>query len=142
MEVGVASGLVIGLEVLENHLGPGEPLESLVPVRIQPTEPVVRPVLGVDDIEDTLNEVSFLGIQDVGQVGTGLVAELLGLEEVHVVAGEHVAVAVVVDPAQAVFALRGGGGGSPVLHHEPGGELVQEPRSGAGLWGLCANTEV
>ena len=133
VQEGRAGGLLVVLEVPEHHLGPGEPLEGLVPVNVHASDPVVRPVLGVDDIEDTLNEVSFLGIQDVGQVGPGLVTELLGLEEVHVVAGEHVAVAVVVDPAKAILALRSGGPLHPVLHHEARGELVQQPGGGAGL---------
>ena len=34
---------------------------------------------------------------------------------------------VVVDPAEAVLALRGGGRPGAVLHHEAGAELVQEP---------------
>ena len=34
---------------------------------------------------------------------------------------------VVVDPAEAVLALRGGGSPGSVLHHEAGAELVQEP---------------
>ena len=49
------------------------------------------------------------------------------------VAGEHVAVAVVVDPAQTILALRGRGSLHPVLHHEARGELIQQPRGGAGL---------
>ena len=49
------------------------------------------------------------------------------------VAGEHVAVTVVVDPAEAVLALGGGGPLHPVLHHEARGELVQQPGGGAGL---------
>ena len=34
---------------------------------------------------------------------------------------------VVVNPAQAVLALGGGGSPGSVLHHEAGAELVQEP---------------
>ena len=47
---------------------------------------------------------------------------------------EHVAVSVVVDPAQAVLALWRGGPLLAVLQHEAGGELVQQPGGGAHLY--------
>ena len=81
VEEGVAGGLLVVLEVLEHHLCPGEPLETRVPVRVQAAKPVVSPVLGVDSIEHTLDEVGLLCIQDVCQVSALLVAELLGLED-------------------------------------------------------------
>ena len=40
---------------------------------------------------------------------------------------------VVVNPAQAVLALGGGGSPGSVLHHEAGAELVQEPGGPAHL---------
>ena len=48
--------------------------------------------------------------------------------------GEHVAVSVVVDPAQPALALWRGGPLPPVLEHEAGGELVQQPGGGAHLY--------
>ena len=74
VEVGVAGGLLVVLEVLEHHLGPGEPLQPLVPVCVQAPEPVVRPVLGVHGIEHALDKVGLLSVEDVGQVGAVLVA--------------------------------------------------------------------
>ena len=46
---------------------------------------------------------------------------------------KEIAVSVVVDPAEAILALRSGGGPSSVLHHEAGAELVQEPGGPAHL---------
>ena len=46
---------------------------------------------------------------------------------------KEIAVSVVVDPAEAVLALRSGGGSGSVLHHVAGAELVQEPGGPAHL---------
>ena len=128
---GLALRLLVILPVGEGHLLPSEPVDLPVPVDVNGTEPVVCSILGVDHSEDTLDEVILRGVQDVRQVPPGLVTGLLGPEVILVVAGEEIAVTVVVNPAQAVPALRSSGGFHSVLQHEPSGELVQEPGGGA-----------
>ncbi len=58
----------------------GDPLHPAVPVRVHPAQPVVGPVLRVDDVQDVLDEGPlFLG-QHVSQVAAHLVASLFRLE--------------------------------------------------------------
>ena len=131
VKVGLALRLLVILPVSEGHHLPGEPLDLLVPVHVHGPQPIVRSILGVDHPQDALDEVILRRVQDIRQVGPGLVTFLLGPEVVLVVAGEEIAVAAVVNPAQAVPTLWGGGGSHSVLQHRAGGELVQEPDGGA-----------
>ena len=102
VEVGVAGGLLVVLEVGEGHGLPRDPLQPLVPVCVEAAQPVVSPVLGVDDSQDALDEIILRCVEDVSQVASDLVTLLLRPEVVLVVAGEQIAVAAVVNPAQAV----------------------------------------
>ena len=94
--------LLVILPVSEGHHLPGEPLDLLVPVHVHGSQPIVCPILGVDHSEDALDEVILCRVQDIRQVGPGLVTLLLRPEVILVVAGEQIAVAAVVNPAQAV----------------------------------------
>ena len=131
VKVGLALRLLVVLPVGEGHHLPSDPLDLLVPVDVHGTQPVVGSVLGVDHSQDALDEVVLRPVQDVGQVGPGLVTFLLRPEVILVVAGEEIAVTVVVNPAQAVPALRSCGGSHSVLQHEPRGEVVQQPDGAA-----------
>jgi len=57
VQIRAASRLVL-LEVGEHHLSSRNPLEALVPICVQPSQPVVSSILGVDHVEDGLDKVT------------------------------------------------------------------------------------
>ena len=75
VKVGLTCRLIIVLKVGEIHGHAGHPLNPLVPVVVQATDEVVGAVLRVDRVEHALDKVGLLHGQDVGEVGSHLVAE-------------------------------------------------------------------
>ena len=75
VKVGLAIRLLIILEVGEVHGLASHPVKSLVPVVVKATDEVVGAVLRVDCVEHALDKVGLLHGQDVGKVGSHLVAE-------------------------------------------------------------------
>ena len=74
VEVGQACWLVFILEVCEVHGLASHPVNTLVPIVVKATNEVVSAVLRVDRVEHTLDEVGLLHSQDIGEVGSDLVA--------------------------------------------------------------------
>ena len=66
---------------IEFHLHPRHPLEAIVPVSIQASQPVVSTVLGVNNVQNTLYEVVFLFRLNICKISSNLIAALLCLEE-------------------------------------------------------------
>ena len=82
----LASRLVLVLEVSEGHGSPSEPLQTLVPVNVHASNPVVSTILGVDNVQDSLDEVGLVAVQDISQVSTMFIAQLLSSQEAFMVA--------------------------------------------------------
>ena len=74
VKVGLTIRLLIILEVGEVHGLAGHPLDPPVPVVVQATDEVVRAVPRVDRVEHALDEVGLIAVEDVGEVGSHLIA--------------------------------------------------------------------
>merc|ERR1719300_1158847 len=133
VEIGVSSWFIF-LEICECHLCSCEPLKTLVSISIHASNPVVGTILRVDSIENSLDEIALSSVKNVCQVSSSLITQLLGNQIVNMVASEHVAVAIIVDPTETIFAFRCCTFLDSILHHETSGELVKKPWSWAHRW--------
>merc|ERR1719300_1843510 len=133
VEIGVSSWFIF-LEIGECHFGSCEPLKTLVSVCIHASNPVVGTILRVDSIKNSLDEVAFSSVKDVCKVCSNFITQLLGNQIVNMVASEHVAMSIIVNPAKTIFAFRSCTFLDSILHHETSGELVKKPWSWAHGW--------
>merc|ERR1719300_919333 len=133
VEIRVYSWFIL-LEISECHFCSSEPLKTLVSVCIHASNPVVGTILRVDSIKNSLDEVALSSVKDVCKVGSNLITKLLGNQIVNMVACEHIAMSIIVDPAKTIFAFWSCTFLNSVLHHETSGELVKKPWSWAHGW--------
>merc|ERR1719300_1944371 len=117
VEIGVSSWFIF-LEISERHFCSCEPLKTLVSISIHASNPVVGTILRVDSIKNSLDEVALCSVKNVCKVCSNFITQLLGNQIVNMVASEHVAVAIIVNPAKTIFAFRSCTFHGSILHHE------------------------